>query len=66
MSTIITLPRDPTWKPLDWAKKNCPSYITNDLHRFEYQDGQVAYDIHKIDYYFANEKDATLFALRWS
>ena len=43
---------------LDWAKENCPSYITN--------TGTVKE--HKIvySYYFSDEKDALLFSLRWS
>jgi hypothetical protein len=58
----VTLPYDPSWKPLEWAKANCPSYITSDMH----MDGYNTYDISKIDYYFSNEKDATLFLLRWT
>lgn len=56
MSTVITLPYDPVWTPLTWAKEHCPSYITNDVH----QDGY-----NKIDYFFSDEQDAFKFALRW-
>lgn len=56
----VTLPYDPLWKPLDWAKEYCSSYITNDVHR----DGDNS--SHKIDYFFGNEKDALMFLLRWS
>jgi len=28
----VTIPFDPFWEPLHWAKKYCPSYITNDMH----------------------------------
>ena len=58
----VTIPYDPFWAPLEWAKANCPSYITNDMH----MDGYNTYDISKIDYHFSNEKDATLFLLRWA
>jgi hypothetical protein len=58
----ITIPYTPFWEPLNWAKENCPSYITNDLH----QDGYNTYDHTKIDYHFGDEKDALIFALRWS
>jgi hypothetical protein len=58
----VTLPYDPVWEPLEWAKKYCPSYITNDMH----QDGYYTYDNTKIDYFFGNEKDAMWFVLRWS
>jgi hypothetical protein len=58
----VTLPYDPLWKPLEWAMKYCPSYITNDVHC----DGYNTYDNTKIDYFFGNEKDAMWFVLRWS
>ena len=31
MSITVTLPYDPVWTALAWAKENCPSYITNDV-----------------------------------
>jgi hypothetical protein len=58
----ITIPYRPFWEPLNWAKENCPSYISNDLHRDEYD----TYVHTKIDYFFADEKDALMFALKWS
>jgi len=60
-STVVTLPYRPLWEPLDWAKKNCPSYITNDAHSI----GNNSYDNSKIDYFFNDEHDAFKFALRW-
>jgi hypothetical protein len=57
----VTIPAFPFRDALDWAKENCPSYITNDLH----QDGYNTYDHTKMDYYFSDEKDALIFALRW-
>lgn len=64
MSIIVTLPRDPIWEPLEWAKKHCPSYITNTARtRFiDNDENEIYYDI---DYHFGNEKDAIKFALRW-
>jgi hypothetical protein len=58
----VTLPYDPMWQALDWAKQHCPSYITNDVH----QDGYNTYDRSKIDYFFGNENEALMFMLRWS
>lgn len=58
----VTLPYDPMWRALDWAKQHCPSYITNDVH----QDGYNTYDRTKIDYFFGNENEALMFVLRWS
>ena len=72
MKICITIPYTPYREALDWAKENCPSYITNDFHFCEAGNGSNgndwygSYDHTKIDYFFAEEKDATLFALRWS
>ena len=57
----VTLPYDPAWQALAWAKKYCPSYITNDVH----QDGYNTYDTSKIDYFFGNDKEAMVFLLKW-
>ena len=43
---------------LDWAKANCPSYITNDYLRRD--DG----DFYRL--YFGQEKDFVWFQLRWA
>ena len=61
MGMTVTLPLNAGWQPLEWAKENCPSYITNDLHC----DGYNTYDQTKLDYFFGDEKDAMLFILRW-
>jgi hypothetical protein len=52
----VTLPYDPTWQALEWAKKNCPSYITNSAEF----GGKIIY------YYFGTEEDAVMFKLKWS
>jgi len=62
MSVKVTLTYDPFWPPLDWAKEHCASYITNDCHIDE--SGRARIDL--VDYYFGDEQDAVLFALRWS
>ena len=46
------------YEPLEWAKKNCSSYITNDAVQVR---GQYYYR-----FFFGNEKDRIWFALRWS
>lgn len=58
----VTIPYDPLWTALEWAKEHCPSYITNDIHMAGYND----HDLSKIDYHFSDEKDATAFLLRWA
>ena len=57
----VTLSYDPTWAALEWAKKHCSSYITNDIHKYG-----NSYDNKRIDYFFRDEKDAIWFTLRWS
>lgn len=57
----VTIPYDPLWEPLAWAKAHCPSYITNDMH----QDGYYTYDNTRVDYHFSSERDAIWFTLRW-
>jgi hypothetical protein len=64
----VTLPYDPSWQALAWAKNNCPSYVTNDADTTRLKPvagGWVRAD-HRINYYFGNKQDAVIFALRWS
>lgn len=74
MGITVTLPHDPLWLPLYWAKANCPSYITNTAHEDKQhtvstlKTGTVMetwFTTTKIDYHFGDSRDATLFALRW-
>ena len=61
----VTLPHDPKWYALEWAIKNCPSYITNDAETVMIDKyGLEVYT--KVNYYFSDEKDAIIFQLRWS
>jgi hypothetical protein len=62
LSITVTIPYDVRWLALDWAKENCPSYVTNDVHC----DGYNTYDINQIDYFFGDEKDAVMFKLKWA
>lgn len=64
MKNYVDLPVPQTWtftsldfEPLEWAKKNCASYITNDAVQ---RGGEYYYR-----FYFGNDKDRVLFALRW-
>jgi hypothetical protein len=61
MMLCVTLPYDPDWLALAWAKEHCPSYTTNESRRGFY----TRYDT-VIHYYFYDKRDAFLFALRWS
>jgi hypothetical protein len=45
--------------PGDWAKINCPSYLSATWYLHE--DANRA----KEEYYFSNEKDAFWFRMRW-
>lgn len=63
----VTLPYDPDWKALAWAKEHCPSYITNkaDHARMKPVPGGWVNTSPDIVYYFGNEKDVVMFTLRW-
>jgi hypothetical protein len=58
----VTLPYDPMWRAVEWALKNCPSYITNDAHMIGYN----SYDNTYIDYFFGDKNEALMFKLKWS
>ena len=63
----VTLPYDPVWAPLSWAKEHCPSYITNkasNTTRLKPVSGGWVNDS-SIVYYFGNEQDAIMFKLTW-
>ena len=45
------------YTPLTWAKKNCPSYITNDAVQ---KNGEFYYR-----FYFSQEQDLMMFTLKW-
>ena len=50
------------YEPLEWVKKNCPTYITNDAVQ---KNGEYYYRF----YFQANnqgDKDRIWFALRWA
>lgn len=63
MTIKVTLPHDPLWYALEWAVKNCPSYITNDTEKGTHFTGleTIAY----VNYYFSDQRDANWFALKW-
>jgi hypothetical protein len=58
----VTIPYDPDWPALQWAKENCPSYITNTAEVV----GPVGDSKYVVHYYFSNERDVVVFSLRWT
>jgi hypothetical protein len=67
MGMTVTIPYDPSWKALAWAKENCPSYITNkasNTTRLKQVSGGWI-NASCIVYYFSDERDAVFFSLRW-
>ena len=56
MGMKVSLPYDTFWEALDWAKENCPSYITN------YASYGSNITIH---YCFGNERDVVAFTMKW-
>lgn len=63
MSYTVTLPYDPVWRALDWAKEHCSSYITNQARTMPKSTFHNRNYV--IDYYFGDERDALMFRLRW-
>ena len=63
----VTLPYDPDWKALAWAKEHCSSYITNEAGpaRMKPIPGGWVPTYRDIVYSFSVEKDAVMFALMW-
>jgi hypothetical protein len=71
MSIIVTLPYSSAWRgeTVNWAKENCPSYITNDIEPpippRTMRNGALD-SMPNIRYYFSDERDAMWFKLRWA
>lgn len=65
MTNYVTVDHTVVVDALEWAKANCPGYITNDLH----QDGYNTYDPSKYDFFFtvneSGQKEMLMFALKW-
>lgn len=66
MGVKVTVPFDPEWRALAWAKEHCTSYITNTsvAGRIRPVPGGWVNDV-DIVYYFDDEHDATMFTLKW-
>jgi hypothetical protein len=64
MSNYITVSRAVVVEALEWAKENCPHFITNDHH----MDGYNTYDTGKYDFFFVASatKEMTMFALKFA
>lgn len=62
MTNFVDLPIlkdfEKTLPPLEWVKKNCPSYITNTVVQ--------KHDENYYRYYFYNDRDRMMFALKWT
>jgi len=65
MSHSVILPYDPTWCALEWAKKHCSSYITNNAVGKKH-NSFFSRNYYDIEYVFGDEKDALMFRLRWA
>ena len=62
MRYTVTLPHIYEWHPGTWAKDNCPSYLSATAHLRLGRDLPPS----KVEYHFEDEKDLTMFILRWS
>jgi hypothetical protein len=62
MRTTVTLPFETKWQGASvWARNYCPNFICEDSHC----DKNDNWDLTKTDYFFASEKEALMFMLRW-
>jgi uncharacterized protein YdgA (DUF945 family) len=61
MTTVTIVKNEDALQALYWAKENCPSYITNDMH----MNGYNTYDVTKLDFHFSEAEDALMFRLKW-
>ena len=66
MSNIVELHEDkPIREALDWAKRHCPSYITNDSYLTNIADDSKMNTLIIYRFYFNKEAEAIWFTLRW-
>lgn len=61
----VSIESKKAYEALDWIKLNCPSYITNRVDMVHLTDEKRIGPI-KFSFVFGDEKDATMFALRWT
>ena len=61
MRYTAILPHIYEWHPATWAKKHCPSYLSATAHLCKIENE----DQSKVEYHFAEERDLTMFLLRW-
>ena len=59
LPTQVSIPWDPTWKALDWAKEHCPAYITNFMYYTDTGEPMIKYC-------FSSDKEALWFRIMWS
>jgi hypothetical protein len=68
----ITIPANNAWEAVEWAKENCPSYITNDYSVLGGRTGyyETGRDIENCDFFFVDDeqgsKDMVMFSLKWA
>ena len=56
-NNYVDLPYPVSYESVSWVKKHCPSYITNEAVKKK--------GIYYYRFYFSEEKDQMMFALRW-
>ena len=60
MRIKVTLPHIHSWHARNWASDNCESYLSCTIY------GTFGTDNSFVEYYFEEEKDMILFALKWT
>jgi len=71
MNNKVTLPYHNMTEAVEWAKINCPSYITNQASGWNMQAVSGGWvNVPDIDFFFDNTEeglqDMALFILRWT
>jgi hypothetical protein len=59
MRITVSLPHVYEWNARNWASDNCESYLSCTMY------GSFGVDGSRVDYHFADEKDAMVFKLKW-
>ena len=65
MSTAVIVSEPNASAALTWAKKNCPSYITNSSSTTLPATPTGLFVI-RYNFYFSNEVEALMFRLKWA
>lgn len=61
----VAIPYSKVNSAIEWAKENCPTYITYQVDVDTLVAEDIAEALIQVIFSFGNENDAVMFALRW-